>query len=214
MFGNDNSKKNQRAAETSYRFGAFELHPGERFLKRDGEPVPLTGKAFEALLWLVRNGAHLVRKDELMTALWPETFVSEANLTNIIVSLRKILGRDAIQTVSKHGYRFTLTVQSEPGITRETYATFVRAKELTLQRSLDAVTQARGLYWICLADDPGLAVVVGFWQSSVAIRVVKPPWPMRLSAGPLPSTRIWPVPISSIRRWRQTQAWRARLWCG
>ena len=63
---------------------------------------------FDALLLLVRNAEHLVSKRELMDALWPSTFVTEANLTNMIVSLRKIVARDSIQTVSKHGYRFYL----------------------------------------------------------------------------------------------------------
>ncbi len=92
-----------------------------------------------------------------MDTLWPSTYVSEANLTNTLVCLRKVLGRDAIRTVSKHGYRFVLPVQGEPGVAREIYEKFARAKELTLQRSLASVTLARDLYWICLAEDPTFA---------------------------------------------------------
>ena len=93
-----------------------------------------------------------------METLWPSTFVSEANLTNTIVSLRKVVGQDAIRTVSKHGYRFVLPVHSEPGIAREIYEQFARAKELTLQRSLESMTRARELYWLCLAEDPTFAL--------------------------------------------------------
>ena len=75
-------------------------------------------KTFDALFYLVRNAEHLVSKRDLMDTLWPSTFVSEANLTNTVVSLRKVLGQDAIRTVSKHGYRFVLPVQGEPGIAR------------------------------------------------------------------------------------------------
>ena len=53
-----------------------------------------------------------------MKILWPDVHVSERNLTNLIVRLRKILGRDAIRTVSKHGYRFELPVSGEPGVKR------------------------------------------------------------------------------------------------
>ena len=155
--GNINSKKNQRPAETSYRFGEFELDPGERLLSRDGQPVLLAPKAFDALLCLVRNAEHLVTKRDLMDTLWPSTHVSEANLTNTFVSLRKVLGRDAIRTVSKHGYRFVLPVQGEPGVARDTYEKFARAKELTITRSLASITLARELYWICLAEDPTFA---------------------------------------------------------
>jgi tetratricopeptide (TPR) repeat protein len=83
--------------------------------------------------------------------------VSERNLTNLIVSLRKILGSDAIRTVSKHGYRLELSVSGEPGIRRETYEKFIRARELTTQRSLESMLLARDLYWTCLAENPSFA---------------------------------------------------------
>jgi DNA-binding winged helix-turn-helix (wHTH) protein len=151
------SKKNQSAVETAYRFADFELHPRDRLIKKAGQPLPLQPKAYDALLCLVRRGRHLVSKQELIHTLWPSVHVSEANLTNIIVSLRKIVGRDAICTVSKHGYRFELPVEGEPGVPRVTYERFVRAKELTAQRSVESMVLARDLYWICLAEDPAFA---------------------------------------------------------
>ncbi|WP_158942183.1 winged helix-turn-helix domain-containing protein [Granulicella sp. S190] len=151
------SKKNQSSPDSSYRFGNFELHPGERLLKTSGLPVPLQPKAFDALLCLVRKAEHLVSKQELIDTLWPSVHVSEANLTNTIVSLRKIVGRDAIRTVSKHGYRFELAVTGEPGVAQAAYEKFARAKELTAQRSLDSMLLARDLYWTCLAEDPSFA---------------------------------------------------------
>ncbi len=120
------SKKNQSSAETAYRFADFELHPADRLLKKSGTPVSLQPKAFDALLCLVRRAKHLVSKQELTHTLWPNIHVSEANLTNTIVSLRKIVGRDAIATASKHGYRFELPVEGEPGVpappTKNSYA--------------------------------------------------------------------------------------------
>lgn len=151
------SNKNQSSLDTAYRFGDFELSPGDRLLKRAGIPVPLQPKSFDALLFLVARAEHLVSKQELINRLWPDVHVSEANLTNAIVSLRKIVGRNAIRTVSKHGYRFELPVEGEPGVERATYERFVRAKELTVQRSLDSMLLARDLYWTCLAEDPNFA---------------------------------------------------------
>lgn len=159
MSGNENSKAFQSAAATSYRFGDFELNPEERLLKRSGETIPLTPKAFDALLCLVRRAEHLVTKRELMNTLWPATHVTEANLTNTIGALRRCLGHDAIRTVSKYGYRLALPVEGEPGIRHELYRRFARARELTTLRSLESITLARELYWICLAEDPGLAPV-------------------------------------------------------
>ena len=137
------SKENQSTVETAYRFGEFELHPANRLLKQKGKSVALQPKAFDALLCLVRRAEHLVSKEELQEMLWPSVHVSEANLTNTIVSLRKIVGRDAIRTVSKHGYRFEMRVECEPGVARVTYERFARAKELTAQRSLESMTLAR-----------------------------------------------------------------------
>lgn len=151
------SNKTQSSTDTAYRFGDFELYPDDRLLTRAGVPVPLQPKSFDALLCLVRRAEHLVSKQELTNTLWPTVHVSEANLTNIIVGLRKILGREAIRTVSKHGYRFELAVKGEPGVARTTYERFIRARELTSQRSLESMQLARDLYWICVAEDPGFA---------------------------------------------------------
>lgn len=151
------SKENQSSVDTSYRFGDFELHPRDRVLTRSGASVPLPPKAFDALLCLVRRAQHLVSKQELINTLWPTVHVSESNLTNTIVHLRKIVGRNSIRTVSKHGYRFELPVSGEPGVGRSTYERFARARELTVQRSLQSMYLARDLYWICLAEVPSFA---------------------------------------------------------
>lgn len=75
-----------------YEFAPFRIDAGERVLLRDGQPVPVTPKAFEILLALVESSGHLVEKDELMKRVWPDTFVEEANLANNISLLRKLLG--------------------------------------------------------------------------------------------------------------------------
>ena len=151
------SKENQSTAPGTYRFGEFELFPSERQLLRQRQVVLLPPKAFDALLLLVRNAERLVRKEELVHALWPDTYVAEANLTNAIVVLRKILSRDAIQTVSKFGYRFALRVLGEPGVDQAAYGNFVRAKELITERSLDSMLRARDLCLLCIARDPAFA---------------------------------------------------------
>ncbi|HEX6732802.1 MAG TPA: tetratricopeptide repeat protein [Pyrinomonadaceae bacterium] len=99
-----------------YEFGPFRLDTAERLLLRDGEPVPLTPKAFETLVALVERNGHLVEKDELMKLVWSDAFVEESNLTNNVYALRKMLGpgengRSYIETVPKRGYRFTAPVK-------------------------------------------------------------------------------------------------------
>src|SRR4029077_5590626 len=99
-----------------YEFGPFRLEPAERKLWRSNEVVVLTPKAFDTLVLLVRNSGHLLEKDELIRALWPDSFVEEGNLTNNISLLRKALGDDPpyVETVPKCGYRFTGAVRQLP----------------------------------------------------------------------------------------------------
>src|SRR5262245_56126876 len=151
------SKENQRADDGAYRFGAFDLYPAQRRLYRRQKPIELQPKVFDAMLLLVQNAERLVLRDDLIKTLWPDTFVTDANLTNIIVTLRRVLGKASIQPVSKYGYRFTMQVHGEPGIAENTYSTFVRAKELSTLRSLESMVKARDLLWLCLASDPTFA---------------------------------------------------------
>jgi DNA-binding winged helix-turn-helix (wHTH) protein len=141
----------------AYRFGPFALHPSERQLYRGERRIALAPKAFDALLLLVRNAERLVRKEELMRALWPDTFVEEANLTNTIVTLRKVLGKTAIETVSKFGYRLALPVTGEPGVDADVYATFLRARQSFALKTSDAARAARDLFLLCVTKDPSFA---------------------------------------------------------
>jgi DNA-binding winged helix-turn-helix (wHTH) protein len=94
-----------------YEFGPFCLNVPERLLLKNGQMVPLKAKVFELLLLLVQKEGHLVRKEELMKAVWPDSFVEDNNLTVGISSLRKALGErprgpQYIETVPRVGYRF------------------------------------------------------------------------------------------------------------
>ncbi len=99
-----------KRAEHFYEFGEFRLDPAQRILLRGGELVPLTPKVFDLLLLLVENSGHLVGKEELMSSIWPDTFIEESSLTKNISILRKMLGDGTvsaarIETLSKRGYR-------------------------------------------------------------------------------------------------------------
>jgi DNA-binding winged helix-turn-helix (wHTH) protein/TolB-like protein/tetratricopeptide (TPR) repeat protein len=101
---------------TFYQCGPFRLEPAEHRLTRDGSPVSLAPKAFELLVFLIQNQGRLVTKDQIMQAVWPGSFVEDANLTVSISILRKALGeKDSdlryIETVPKKGYRFTASAK-------------------------------------------------------------------------------------------------------
>lgn len=100
-----------------YEFGPFRLNVGQRILTRAGDPISLTPKATEILVLLLRNAGELVGKEDLMKAVWPDSFVEEANLTQNIFTLRRALGDDRtgarfIETVARRGYRFVAAVKS------------------------------------------------------------------------------------------------------
>jgi TolB-like protein/Flp pilus assembly protein TadD len=101
-----------------YTFGPFSLDTEERVLLREGKHVPLTPKAFATLLLLIEKSGHLVKKEELMKEVWPDTFVEESNLAQNIFKLRKVLKEDAqpcyIETVPRRGYRFIAGVKQSP----------------------------------------------------------------------------------------------------
>lgn len=143
--------------EGRYSFGEFSIAPGERQVFQGTRTIPLPPKTFDVLHLLVRNHGDLVSRSQISATIWPDVHVTDANLTNIVVALRKILGRDSIQTVSKFGYRFTLSVTGEPGVKQVAYASFVRGKELLQHRSPDSIQRARDLFWFCLAQDPQFA---------------------------------------------------------
>lgn len=97
-----------------YEFGRFVLDPQEKTLLVDGVPLRLPAKEFETLLVLVENNGRALSKDQLMSAVWQDAFVEESNLAKQISRLRKILnarGQNLIETLPKHGYRFTAEVR-------------------------------------------------------------------------------------------------------
>jgi len=103
------------AHREAFHFGDCTLVVAERQLLRSTAVVRLSPKAFDVLVALVRHPGHLVTKDQLLTEVWPESFVEEGILTVHVSALRKALGDDQrpstyIETVARSGYRFIAPV--------------------------------------------------------------------------------------------------------
>ena len=99
-----------------YEFGPFRVDPDKQILLRENQLVPITSKAFETLLILLRNNRDVVSKENMMQALWPDAVVEESNLSQNIFMLRKALGdtpedRRYILTLPGRGYRFVSEVR-------------------------------------------------------------------------------------------------------
>lgn len=95
------------------RFGDCELRRSERRLLVRGTPVPLGGRAFDVLSWLVEHRHRPVPKDELLDVVWPGQDVEEGNLAVHVSTLRKLLGPHAIATIPGQGYRFALNLDGD-----------------------------------------------------------------------------------------------------
>src|SRR5215467_9111835 len=104
-----------------YEFGAFQLDPVKRLLRRlDGTPVPLTPRVFETLLYMVEHHDAVLDKERIMEAVWPDSIVEENNLAQAISKLRQVFGETPgshsyIVTVPGRGYRFVAEVNKRNG---------------------------------------------------------------------------------------------------
>ncbi len=102
------------------QFAGFRLDTGNECLWRGGVQVTLPPKPFLVLRYLVEHPGRLIPHDELLDALWPETWVQPQVLRTYVLELRKLLGDDAgqprfIQTVMKRGYCFVARVEESGG---------------------------------------------------------------------------------------------------
>jgi predicted ATPase len=95
-----------------FRFGDVVVDTAERLVRKAGHPVDIGDRAFDLLHELLRARGRMVTKDILMDKVWPNTFVTDNNLQVQVSALRKLIGRDAIQTVAGRGYRFMLAVET------------------------------------------------------------------------------------------------------
>ena len=148
-----------RAKGPVYEFGHFRLDAAEQVLSCAGKLVRLSPKALSVLCLLVENRGHVIERDELMRTVWPDAVVEEANLSQTIFVLRKILGdtrdhhnHEFIETVARRGYRFigAVKVHDETSDSEFIAAESDRAHERGIQDARAAwhteSTEARHLY--------------------------------------------------------------------
>jgi DNA-binding winged helix-turn-helix (wHTH) protein/Tol biopolymer transport system component len=143
-----------------YQFGAFRLDTVRRRLRRGDELLPLTPKAFDTLAVLLSRSGQVVEKEEILKAVWPDTFVEDATLAQNIATIRRVLGDTAetpayIATVPRRGYRFLQTVHEAAEATPQPLS----AAPPALDNARTAGRTARERLWMMVAA--GLALAVG-----------------------------------------------------
>ena len=103
----------QNLSHKIYCFGGFILDLERACLKRDRQEIKLRPKSFESLKYLIENRGRLVTKDELMHAVWPDSFVTDDSLVQCVMDIRRSLGDHSqhfIKTVPRRGYIFEAEV--------------------------------------------------------------------------------------------------------
>src|SRR5689334_1762871 len=158
-----------------YRFGRFSLDSRKRTLSCADSPVPLTPKAFDVLLFLAQNPNRLVTKEELLQAVWGDTFVEEGNLTQYISHLRKALEYNSedtrvIVTIARKGYQFTADVTvAEAAVNAKQAAVSRPDARSTIETPADELVPRARKHWrsaAVLAASSVILVVVAymFWR--------------------------------------------------
>jgi TolB-like protein/DNA-binding winged helix-turn-helix (wHTH) protein/Flp pilus assembly protein TadD len=119
-------------------FKTFRLDTANHLLWRNGDRVPIAPKAFDLLAYLVEHAGRVVTQDEILEALWSETYVNPEVLRKYILEIRKTLGDrpdepEFIETLPKRGYRFVAPViddsTAEPPVASTSHATEGHATE-------------------------------------------------------------------------------------
>jgi DNA-binding winged helix-turn-helix (wHTH) protein/tetratricopeptide (TPR) repeat protein len=131
-----------------YEFDDFHLDAVKRVLLRRGEPLPLTPRVFDTLLYFVQHHGRVIEKDELMRAIWPDSFVEENNLNQNVSTLRRTLGESRSQTryivtVPGSGYRFAAEVKAVSGPVASRPAAGIQPKVIAVLPFKPIVAESR-----------------------------------------------------------------------
>lgn len=138
-------------------FGNCVFDPDTRELIRDGSPVSLPPKVFRLLELLILDRPKAVSKSALHERIWPDTFVSDANLANLVADLREALGDDAknprvVRTVQRFGYAFQAEARPDSGAperARSVFRLIWGDREISLAEGENVLGRDRGVVaWI------------------------------------------------------------------
>lgn len=218
---------------TLYEFGPFRLDPLKRQLVRHGSRVHLTVKAFDILVLLVERHGEVVERDELMACVWRNVTVEEANLTQHISQLRKVLGEgpDAspyIVTHPRRGYQFVEPVRARAGTEESEPAPAPPAEDQALRppRAAPSLWAWPGGYRLAL----GVAAVGALLTTVLAAEYLNTPPPTREAVQPRvagaaiaaggAAPGVWPTSNpdayayylrgrAAWERWTTTETWAA-----
>lgn len=148
-------------------FGDCTFDADARTLQCRGESVRISGKAFQLLELLLAARPNPIPKQDLFAKLWPDTFVSEANLAGLVKELRAAIGDDAraprfIRTVHRFGYAFSGAVTGRRPQDRYTgnavaYEQYLKGRHHWNRRTAEGIQRAIGYFEEAIASDAAYA---------------------------------------------------------
>lgn len=107
-----------------FHFGHFVLDVDRGMLLGHGTERRLRPKSLTLLQYLVENAERLISRDEIMAAVWPDTFVTEDSIAQCIKEIRRALDDEAqavLRTVTRRGYRLAIAaLRVEPSVRTQT----------------------------------------------------------------------------------------------
>jgi TolB-like protein/DNA-binding winged helix-turn-helix (wHTH) protein/Flp pilus assembly protein TadD len=187
-------------------FKTFRLDTTNHLLWRDGDRVPIAPKGFDVLAYLVEHAGRLVTQDEILEALWPETYVNPEVLRKYILEIRKALGDrpdnpEFIETLPKRGYRFVASVEDGNAAVLPIVPTSHVTDEQAMEEKVAPATvpsqqeSSSGKHWLWrFAIMPVLAVVAAAAIAGQHFRVAR----NRAGATPLKNSSIAVLPFADM----------------
>ena len=156
------------------QFGPYTLDRNARQLRRADALLPVSGKALDLLAYMASNPGRPLPKSELLSAVWPGSFVEEANLSQNVFLLRKVFGPDSaslIVTLPGVGYQFAAEVQTFPTRTQETLRTNVALEAVSTRVVVEEETEEhiaawRSPWWLGLWSGTVVLLCVVGWLGS------------------------------------------------
>src|SRR5450432_2449728 len=141
------------AVHRKLRFGPFELSIGERILRREGEALPLGGRALDILIYLSERPGEVIAKQELMDRVWSDVSVEEGSLRVHVAAIRKALGDGQhgnryIANIKGRGYAFVGTVVPLAGNAESGNAVFRHQGRLSV-RPLNMIGRETAIGEVC-----------------------------------------------------------------
>ena len=186
-------------------FKTFHLDTANHILGRDGERVPIAPKAFDVLAYLVEHAGRLVTQDEILEALWSETYVNPEVIRKYILEIRRALGDrpdkpEFVETLPKRGYRFIAPVVDESNVKPPDLPTASVIRERAIEETVGSPTarseqesssDKRQLWQVAI-----ILVVAVVAAAAIAgyLRVVRP----RASAASRNNTSIAVLPFADM----------------